>query len=78
MNDYQIELGLYQDCLLEIKKRTEIIADHLNGITVEKYAIIEVETICLQFRKILEKIALISLIANKEMRDLLSITTQNG
>ena len=50
MNDYQIELGLYQDCLLEIKKRTEIIADHLNGITVEKYAIIEVETICLQFR----------------------------
>ena len=67
MNDYQIELGLYQDCLLEIKKRTEIIADHLNGITVEKYAIIEVETICLQFRKILEKIALISLIANKEI-----------
>ena len=29
--------------------------------------IIEVETVCLQFRKILEKIALMSLVANKEL-----------
>lgn len=67
MNDSHIELGLYQDCLYEIKKRIEVIADHLNRVTVEKYAIIEVETVCLQFRKILEYIALLSLVANKEL-----------
>ena len=67
MNDYQVELGLYQNCLYEIKRRIDVIAEHLNGVTTEKYLIIEVETICLQFRKILEKIALMSLVANKEL-----------
>lgn len=67
MHDYQIELKLYQDCLYEIKKRIDVIADHINRITTEKYLIIEVETVCLQFRKILEKIALMSLVANKEI-----------
>ena len=67
MNDYQVELGLYQNCLYEIKRRIVVIAEHLNGVTTEKYLIIEVETICLQFRKILEKIALMSLVANKEL-----------
>lgn len=67
MNDYEVELGLYQDCLYEIKRRVDVIADHLNQVTIEKYLIIEVETICLQFRKILEKIALMSLVANKEL-----------
>lgn len=67
MNDYKVELGLYQDCLYEIKRRIDVIAEHLNGVTTEKYLIIEVETVCLQFRKILEKIVLMSLVANKEL-----------
>ena len=67
MNNYKIELGLYQDCLYEIKRRIDVIADHINKVTTEKYLIIEVETVCLQFRKILEKIALMSLVANKEL-----------
>ncbi len=66
MDKYEIELGLYQDCLYEIKKRTEVIGDHINRKTTEKYLIIEVETVCLQFRKILEKIMLMSLVVNKE------------
>lgn len=66
MSDYKIELGLYQDCLYEIKRRIDVIADHLNNKYIETYLIIEVETICLQFRKILEKIMLMSLVANKE------------
>ena len=53
--------------LYEIKRRIDVIAEHLNGVTTEKYLIIEVETVCLQFRKILEKIALMSLVANKEL-----------
>ena len=53
MNNYKIELGLYQDCLYEIKRRIDVIADHINKVTTEKYLIIEIETICLQFRKIL-------------------------
>ena len=67
MNDYKVELTLYQDCLYEIKRRIDVIADHLNEVTTEKYLIIEVETVCLQFRKILEKIVLMSLVANKEL-----------
>lgn len=66
MSDYKIELGLYQDCLYEIKRRIDVIADHINKKYTEKYLMIEVETICLQFRKILEKIMLMSLVANKE------------
>lgn len=67
MSEYKVELGLYQDCLYEIKKRIEVISEHLSKIVTEKYLIIEVETVCLQFRKILEKIALMSLVANKEL-----------
>jgi len=66
MSDHKVELGLYHDCMYDIKRRIEVISDHLNHVTTEKYLIIEVETVCLQFRKILEKIALMSLVANKE------------
>lgn len=66
MEDYKVELNLYHDCLYEIKRRIEVIADHINKKITERYLIIEVETICLQFRKILEKIMLMSLVANKE------------
>ena len=30
MEDYKVELNLYHDCLYEIKRRIEVIADHLN------------------------------------------------
>src|SRR5699024_5058643 len=66
MEDYKVELNLYHDCLYEIKRRIEVIADHLNKKITERYLIIEVETICIQFRKILEKIMLMSLLDNKE------------
>lgn len=66
MQESDIELQLYYNCLDKIKRRINVIADHLNKVTTEKYLIIEVETMCLQFRKILEKIMLMSLVANKE------------
>lgn len=66
MGDYKVELGLYHDCLYEIKRRLDVIADHLGGKTKEKYRIIEAEVVSLQFRKILEMTALMSLVANKE------------
>ena len=67
MSEYNVELELYQDCLYEIKRRIDVIFNHLNKVTTETYLIIEVETVCLQFRKILEKIALMSLVANKRV-----------
>ena len=50
MGDYKVELGLYHDCLYEIKRRIGVIADHLNKKTTERYLIIEVETICLHMQ----------------------------
>lgn len=66
MNENNVELNLYHDCLYELQRRINVIYDHLNGKTHEQYKIIEVETLCLQFRKVLEKIALMSLVANKD------------
>lgn len=66
MGDYKVELGLYHDCLYEIKRRIGVIADHLNKKTTERYLIIEVETICLQFRKILEKIMLMAMMERSD------------
>ena len=67
MNPYNIEMDLYYNCLYEIKRRIEVIAAHINRELTERYKIVEVEFICLQFRKILELIALLSLVANKEL-----------
>ena len=67
MDNQKIELGRYHNCLYEIKRRIDVIKEHLTGETREKYLIIEVEIICLQFRKILEMISLMSLVANKEL-----------
>lgn len=61
------DITKYKDNLLEIKKRTEIIVRHLNGVGDTKFLITEVEFLSLQFRKVLELIALSSLIANKEI-----------
>jgi hypothetical protein len=59
----------YLDCLVQIKTRTEIIRQELALIAASKeqdYLEIKVEFLCLQLRKILELIALSSLVANKE------------
>jgi len=55
----------YRANLYDINKRTEVISEHISGFRKTKYIITEVEFLCLQFRKILELIALSSLIANK-------------
>ena len=60
------KLDLYTNCMEEIKKRTEVITEHLNGGYNEKYLITETEFLCVQLRKVLENIALASLVANKE------------
>src|ERR1035437_5760601 len=56
----------YRDNLFDIKMRTSIISEHLSGISTTKYLITEIEFLCFQFRKILELIALSSMVANKE------------
>ena len=56
----------YCSCMVEIKLRTEVITGFLLGTVSAKYLPPNVESVCLQFRKILELIALGSLIAHKE------------
>ena len=60
------DISKYRQNLFDIKKRVEVISEHLQGIRNTKYLITEVEFLCLQFRKVLELIALSSLIANKD------------
>ena len=55
----------YRDCMEEIKKRTEVVDGFLRGNYHALYLQTTVESICLQVRKILELIALASLVANK-------------
>ena len=55
----------YADCMEEIKKRTEVVHGFLRRELHAKYLQTTVESICLQIRKILELIALASLVANK-------------
>lgn len=66
MNEHRVELDRYHECLYDIRQRMDVIAAHISQKLSEKYLIIEVETVCLQFRKVLETIALMSMVANKE------------
>jgi hypothetical protein len=50
----------------EIKKRVEVVEAILNNKVSTSYLITNVELICIQIRKILELIALSSMVANKE------------
>ena len=62
----QIEIrNKYLRCMEEIKKRTEVVDGFLRRELTAKYLQTTVESICLQIRKILELIALASLVANK-------------
>ena len=58
-------LDKYVGCMEEIKKRTNVIYGFLRRELQVMYLQTTVESICLQIRKILELIALASLVANK-------------
>ena len=57
----------YCGLMAEIKNRTAVIDAFLDGIAHALYKATTIETIYLQFRKILELIAIGSLVANKEI-----------
>ena len=58
-------IQLYSDQMFEIKQRMKVIDFYLSENDYAVYKATTTETICLQFRKILELIAFSSLIANK-------------
>jgi hypothetical protein len=58
-------INLYAEQMREIKRRTEVIDFFLQKSGHALYQPTTIESICLQFRKILELIAFSSLIANK-------------
>lgn len=60
------DIQKYQERLFEIKQRTEVIFKFLEKKQTTGFLITDVEFLCLQFRKIIEEIAFLSLIANKE------------
>jgi hypothetical protein len=56
----------YCNLMEEVKKRTSVIDIFLSGSSNALYKATTIESICLQFRKILELIAMGSLVANKK------------
>jgi len=58
-------INLYCDVMEEIKRRTAVVWSFLNGKSSTIYKATTIESACLQVRKILELIALASLVANK-------------
>lgn len=58
-------LNKYANCMEEIKKRTAVVHGFLRRELHAIYLQTTVESICLQIRKILEVLALASLVANK-------------
>lgn len=65
-NDYSEALGRYKKCMEEIKLRTSSITFILNKEKSTGYMYTDTEFVCMQFRKILELIALANLVSNKE------------
>jgi len=63
MND---ELTKYCNCMEEIKRRTHAINTILTNECSTAYPATNIEFLCLQIRKILEMIALASIVANKD------------
>ena len=65
--EYQDELtGKYLECMREIKRRTLVLQMYASKTITAVYVATTAECMALQFRKILEKIALASLVANRE------------
>lgn len=65
MSKQKPPIHLYADQMREIKRRTEVIDFFLHKGGHALYKPTTIESLCLQFRKILELIAFSSLIANK-------------
>jgi len=65
MQAQQDIMNRYKGCMEEIKKRTLVIKGFLQRELSAGYLITNTESVCLQIRKILELIALASLVANK-------------
>jgi len=61
----QTELNLYCGCMEEIKRRTLVAKGFIEGHCFTRYKATSIESTYLQLRKILELIALASLVANK-------------
>lgn len=57
----------YADVMNEIKRRTSVVYSILNGERSTLYKVTNIELMCLQIRKILELIALGSLVANQKV-----------
>lgn len=55
----------YANVMNEVKRRTSVIYSFLNGEKNAMYNVVNIELMCLQIRKILELIALGSLVANQ-------------
>ena len=66
MSKSSLPINLYAEQMREIKRRIEVINFFLNKRGHALYQPTTIESICLQFRKILELIAFSSLIANKD------------
>jgi hypothetical protein len=66
MTKYRTPIHLYAEQMLEIKRRTEVIQYFLAEGGHALYQPTTTESVCLQFRKILELIAFSSLVANKD------------
>ena len=62
---HSIEVNRYCECLYDIKQRIAVIEKYISKKSGQ-YRVIYVEYVCLQIRKILEGIALLSLVANVE------------
>ena len=60
----QEDFDLYRNCLHEIKDRMSIARRYLEGSLTTGYAVADLESACLQTRKVLELIALGSLVVN--------------
>ncbi|MDA3938810.1 MAG: VCBS repeat-containing protein [Spirochaetia bacterium] len=63
---WENSLQLYTAMMEEIKKRLAVVVSFMKGSQTTGFLITDVEFVCLHFRKVLEHIALSSLIANKE------------
>jgi len=59
------DIDLYCGVMEEIKRRSAVVGSFLNGKSSTIYKATSIESACLQVRKILELIALASLVANK-------------
>jgi len=66
MDKRTASLNLYCNLMNEIKRRDSVIRSFINGNCSTPYPMTNIESIYLQIRKILELIALCSLVAHKE------------